>query len=500
MFEKLVSALPYNPSLIHQLGFYSKRLRQEQAIRRFGLIFILLAFFIQFFAVISPPQQSVAASPNDLINNGISSAADAANHCRNNALEGYGDIMKNYGISCDAIAAAPTVTIKSTDYNRNLYSMGHNPYGKAGETPVNVFGKTLYVRYLWSWDTHASSSYKALKVTVGATTYFILYNCGNLTSIGLPQPVPQPVPCPYNSAIFTGDAACVPPPPPACPQDHSIPATDALCKACPQDTTILKKNPLCVQCLNPRYPNVLNSSPDCKEVCKLDNSLDTDNKLCKVCEYKADILQSSPDCKACDKSANSTDVSSCIYVRKSAANLTQGLADATTRKAAAGDKIDYTLYAVNGSKADVKDYVFQESINDILDYANILDLHGGTKDSDGLVTWPAVTIKPGQTVMQRVSVQVMQVIPQTPRSSSDLGHFDLVMSNTYGNTVEIGLPASPPKVVEAVAGTELPHTGPGSSMIVAGMIAVFAAYFFARTRLLAQETKLVMQENSNGGL
>ena len=67
MFKKLLSNLPFNPSLIGQVSFYAKRMHQETAIRRVGLIFVLLAFFVQFFAVISPPEPSLAASGNDII-------------------------------------------------------------------------------------------------------------------------------------------------------------------------------------------------------------------------------------------------------------------------------------------------------------------------------------------------------------------------------------------------------------------------------------------------
>ncbi|MDB5184240.1 MAG: hypothetical protein JWN38_48 [Candidatus Saccharibacteria bacterium] len=498
MFEKLLAALPYNPSLVQQLSFYGRRLRREQAVRRAGVVVLLLAFFVQFFAVMSPPQSSLAQSPNDLINGGITSAADAANHCRANTTN-YGTILANYGISCDALAAAGTVTLKSTDYNKQLFSMGHNPYGKAGEQPVTIDGAgTLYVRYLWAWDSHAYSSYKALSVVVNGTQYFILYNCGNLTSIGVPKPVVKPVPCPYNAAYVVGDARCVPPPAP-CPQDHSITVDNAACKACPQDTSILKSNKLCQPCLNPRYPNVTQTSPACKEVCPLDHSIDKDSADCAPCKYNPGILGSNSECKACDKSATASDLSACINVAKSASNKTQGLEDATTKKAAAKDEIVYTLKATNSSKADYKDYIFRENISDVLDYANIEDLNGGTKSDDNIISWPAVTIKAGETATQTFTVKVMDVIPGTPRSTSDPGHFDLVMSNTYGNTVNIELPSTPPQAVAAVA-AEMPHTGPGSSMFVAGIIVMLASFFFARTRLLANETKLAIQEDTNGGL
>ncbi|HXR50208.1 MAG TPA: hypothetical protein VN778_04245, partial [Verrucomicrobiae bacterium] len=193
MFEKLLSQLPYNPGLSHQLAFYARRMREEATIRRTGLVFIALAFMVQFIAVLSPPQSTTAASNNDLINGGFSSAAEAARYCQNNTA-GYGTILGNYGITCTEVANSPVVTVHSTDSNRKLYSMGRLPYGLAGETPVTIGGKTYYFRYLWSWDTHGASTYSALRIIARATgkTYYLLYTCGNLVSVGLPQAYSPP--------------------------------------------------------------------------------------------------------------------------------------------------------------------------------------------------------------------------------------------------------------------------------------------------------------------
>src|ERR1700729_1336164 len=118
MFEKLVSLLPYNPSLGQQLSFYSHRMREEASVRRTGTIFLLLAFLIQFFAVISPPQATVADSTNDLIDGGFSSQSQAVSACKSNT-KNYGDILSNYGITCAEVSSATSLTIKSTDDSKN---------------------------------------------------------------------------------------------------------------------------------------------------------------------------------------------------------------------------------------------------------------------------------------------------------------------------------------------------------------------------------------------
>src|SRR4051812_34214110 len=109
MFEKLLSVLPYNPGLLHQMSFYSQRMREETAIRRLGMFFVVLAFLVQFIAVLNPPQQAAAASAssNDLIRGGFSSREDAYNHCMAGTPgEEYGSIMHDFGVTCKSIESA----------------------------------------------------------------------------------------------------------------------------------------------------------------------------------------------------------------------------------------------------------------------------------------------------------------------------------------------------------------------------------------------------------
>ena len=164
----------------------------------------------------------------------------------------------------------------------------------------------------------------------------------------------------------------------------------------------------------------------------------------------------------------------------------------------AGDTITYSLFAKNNGKGAVKDFVFQENMSDVLDYAAIIDLHGGQLDANNIVTWPAAAINAGATAQQQITVQVKNPIPQTPVSTSDGGHFDLTMTNVYGNTVNITLPGDVTKTVETVAAT-LPNTGPGTSLFFGAAVVMLAGYFFSRARLLATETSIALQDNNSGG-
>ncbi len=569
MFEKLVAVLPYNPGLAHQLSFYAKRMREEAAIRRVGVMVIVLAFFIQFFAVLSPPQPTVAASSNDLINGGISSAADAKRNCQSN-VQHYGDILNYYGISCADVGGASTVTLHSTDAGNQYFSMGHLPYGArnpnsgkvTGEVPINIPGAgRVYVRHLSSFDTGRYSSYKALKFRSSVTgkLYYILYSCGNLVAIGIPAPVhickynsdllaSSPrcfAPCKYNKDIPADSSKCYQP----CKYDRSISSSNSRCVApCKYNKDVASNSPLCfapcpipgkgnlpqsspkcfepcpynsqlssnnAQCFPPCQYNksISANSPECIAPCQYNNSLPSNSEQCFApCQYNKHIPSSSPECfqpcpynnaipssdsacKPCDKGISSQDTIACVEVHKTASNTTAGSSDANNTTANPGDVIVYSLFAQNTGKTTVKGFVFQENLSDVLDYADITDLHGGTIDTDHLVSWPGQDIPAGRTISEQITVKVKDPVPQTPVSASDPGHFDLIMTNVYGNTININLPGSPPKSVEAAAAT-LPNTGPGTSLFIAATIVMIAGYFYGRARLLAKESVLAIQDTT----
>jgi uncharacterized repeat protein (TIGR01451 family) len=516
MFEKLLANLPYNPAALHQLAFYGKRMRQEAIVRRTGLIFIVLAFFVQFFAFISPPVSTVAYSNNDMIVGGFKTRQTAVDNCTSD-VKNYKDVLNNFGISCADVNAATTTTISSTQDGNSLYSMGWLSYGQVNPTShkltgqeelndlLDVNGTTnpLYARHLSSFDTGSHSDYEALVVRSHVTgkTYYILYACGNLVAVGLPKTREI---CQYNDTSFQGDTTCYqqckyfssPPTamdspschPPICPLDHSIYATNALCKSCALDTSILKSDSRCVPCTSPLHSSVLKSSPLCVPICPYNNKLD----------------KTSPLCKPCSAAVSSTNALACVVIHKSAANLTENIPDANNTTAKAGDTIVYTLYAQNEGKSTISGYVFAENISDVLDYAKITNLYGGTIDSNDEITWPAVTINTDTTATKQVSVQVDSPIASTPVGPSDGGHYDLVMTNSFGNTVNINLPPPPAKIIEAVAPTSTPaqlvNTGPGTSLFIAAGVVIIAGYFFARTRLLAHESVIAVQDNVSGGL
>ncbi len=436
MFEKLLSILPYNPSIIDKFYFYSNRIKSEKSVRRMTLVILVIGFLVQFFAVFSPPTPTLAASPNDLINGGFSSASEAASDCSNN-IQNYESILSYYGITCSMVANASTVTINSDTYNHQLYSMGRLPYNIAGESTVNIPGIStpFYVRYLWGWDRPGTTSYyQALQINTAKQSYYLLYPCGNLTSIGFPIPNPPPPPQP-NPTCPIGTTGT----PPNC-----VKPTVA---TCPIGTTGTPPN-----CVKPQ------ALPYCQTLISTENPY------------------------------------ACIQTSKSAQNITESINNANNTKAQPGDVIEYTLNAKNIGNQTVNNYVFQDNLSYVLDYSNVINLNGGSLNSNDEIVWPPVNIGANQTISKQFEVKVDNPIPSTPTSTSDPNYFNLIMSNTFGNTININLPSPPAKTIETVTTTTLPNTGPGTSLIVVGIITVIAGFFFYRSRILVKESDIVIKE------
>lgn len=559
MFEKLLSVLPSNPGISNQLAFYARRMREEAALRRIGLFFIVLAFFVQFFAVLAPPVATSAYSNNDLVNGPTTSKSQAVQACRNND-KSYKDVMRTFGITCDDIAAGDVVNLNSTDTDgsgHHLYSLGWLPQGQhnnntgrdTNESQINVlnYGQPVYSRLLHSWDSADSgSNYQAVKFHANGQVYFILFGCGNLVFWG--QPVPLPI-CPFNHNLLKTDNDCF------CPFDHSLAPgdnkcycpfnnnigyNDAKCRCpfndkispsdskcycpfnkkisasdskcyCPFDKTISAGDSKCGCPFNKSIP-----ASDSKCYCPFDNTLSAQDKNCYcpvpgkttlgknspdcfvACPYNSSLAVGDSRCKPCEKSLSTEDATACVMIHKSAINVTTGGSDADGTTAHAGDVITYTLYAKNNGKKDVKDYPgFVENMTDVLDYADITDLHGGTLNSiTKVVTWPLEDIKAGATATHQITVKVKNPIPSTPAGSTDPQHYDLTMTNVFGNSINIKLPPPPTVVVQQTA-NQLPNTGPGESLAAIAVVMVVGGYFYGRARLLHEESVIAVQDAAN---
>ncbi|OGF03930.1 MAG: hypothetical protein A3H14_02505 [Candidatus Doudnabacteria bacterium RIFCSPLOWO2_12_FULL_49_8] len=135
---------------------------------------------------------------------------------------------------------------------------------------------------------------------------------------------------------------------------------------------------------------------------------------------------------------------------KRAFNQTRN-ADAITVVAQPGDIIVYTLSVTNQGNTPAANYVFQDDISDVLQLSQLQDFSDGTFNLGALsLSWPAVTISPGVTVTKTFTVKV---------NSSFASGLDNVMTNTFGNTVNVQV--NKPTVAGAFIS---PKTGPTTNL------------------------------------
>ena len=187
MFRKLVTNLPFQPALLGQVGFYVHRLRQEQALRRLGLILTALVVLVQIFAIMSPAKSSVATSAADIVY-GANSRQDVLQAYRNNRDKlGRTDIQaifNHYGIGLDQITNAKLTTIKASsdhDYINTSRSTTNLP-----DKFVNISGAAdggLYEFPLEYWrQGEFPKGYPALSgiSSYGFKFWILLKGCGNI--------------------------------------------------------------------------------------------------------------------------------------------------------------------------------------------------------------------------------------------------------------------------------------------------------------------------------
>lgn len=220
MFKKLVANLPFNPSLISQIAFYTDRLKRERAVRGLSVFFILITMFVQMFAVVVPPQKSLAASDNHILDGLTSSRSAQAN--KDFLLQTWDSnddvraIYSVFGVTREDIAAIEPKQVTVFSGNADYWTIGRNSlYGysnvsqqyKDSQVTIQYAGlnsattaddRFVYNRSLRAWDivNKQGNHYAALQGTIRQTgeTFWILYDCGNLTKLTPHTPPPPPPP------------------------------------------------------------------------------------------------------------------------------------------------------------------------------------------------------------------------------------------------------------------------------------------------------------------
>lgn len=533
MFRKLVSHLPFSPSLINELGFYAKRLSKEEATRRLGLIFTALALIVQSLVVFSPPESANAADPSDMVRGGVWSGSQMMSHYDANTND-IKQLFDAVGITRAELSQATQnlQTLSSRDGN---YSWGMTPnFSSAqgeGTYAVKSAGggmRHFYYRPHQLWGNFTYSAYVGHSEKFG--WFAIMRNCGNLITKRIP-PVPT---CPPGQ-IGTYPNCTTPPAPVAVCNGLTIKqngnsyqlTADA---GTAHGATIQKyvfsiyRGATLVKTIESteKTATYKEEKPGTyKVVLTVKTSLgDRTAEGCQKtftiaeperCPQNPSLLKDDPRCQPCPAEptlwAEDKKCAASFVQLKDATNLTQNNIDATKATAKAHDRITYRLKVTNKGLAPEK-YTFTENLGDVLQYATIFEAGGGTLKEDTnsnagktILQWPEITIKPGETQERSFTIQMVSKISSMSTGSSHPGSFDCRMDNTFGNTVSVNVDCpTEKKVVETVA-TQLPRTGAGENMLFAGIVLSVVTYFYLRSRQLKKEVRIVRHAfNTTGAM
>lgn len=516
MFRKIVSNLAFSPALVGQLGFYAKRLRKEEATRRIGLIFTVLALVVQSFAVFSPPESANAANPSDFIRGGVSSINEYIHYYDQNS-NNIKDIFTSLGITRSEMLAAKKSTINS----KEVFSWGMTSRFSAaqGERTYNYQKSsgstgTVYYRPLKLWDSKPytiahGSTYEAW---IGHSDKFgwfaLMKNCGNLITKRTPPPAPKPA------------AAC---------QDLNVQRITRTryqfdARASAKNGAKVKsytfavtgngktvKKTISTSKTSASYTYTQDSPGDytatlavaTSEGTKSSSACATKFTVAKeqLCAFNQSLPVNSPDCQPCPGDSliwiKDEKCEAKIVQTKSASNISQGGVDATTLTAKASNKIAYTVTVENKGLNSTQTGL-KENLDDVLEYATLADNGGASFDKETkTLTWPDITLKPGEKQSRVFVVQLAGTVPAVAQGKSDRTSYDCRMTNTFGNTVDIKVNCPAPKQVEQVV-EELPHTGASENMLFAGGVLAIVAYFYARSRQVKKEVRLIRRDLNAG--
>ena len=223
--------------------------------------------------------------------------------------------------------------------------------------------------------------------------------------------------------------------------------------------------------------------------------------LPQKCSVNPQLLATDEACKTCP--GNETiwvNDKSCIpnIIRsKKAVNISQGYVSAPTVTAKPGDQISYTITITNTGLQSASTEL-SDNLSDVLEYSTLTDNGGGSlNNTTGVISWSDINLKPNESQTRTFIIRILDNIPATAKGSSNQTSYDCTITNTFGNSISINIECPAPKTIEKIT-SELPKTGPSENLIFACIILALAAYFFARSRQLEKEIRII-RKNTNMG-
>lgn len=209
MINRIISNLPFNPSLVEELSFYSKRLRQEKSIRRIGFVMLALSLLVQIFAATFPVEKSLAASDNDVIRGGVNNLQQLRN--KYNSQADVKALYQRFGLEIGDLRDGGAQHINFGFHDQG--SQGTKTVGRINFSYTNseslgrFAGSTFYSRSASEWQGSTAAFAFGKQTGSDGRDYlvWVLKDCGNIAyrpvdnfqaGVGPQQTVEKPKPQP----------------------------------------------------------------------------------------------------------------------------------------------------------------------------------------------------------------------------------------------------------------------------------------------------------------
>lgn len=173
-------------------------------------------------------------------------------------------------------------------------------------------------------------------------------------------------------------------------------------------------------------------------------------------------------------------------------------ADATKVIAQPGDQLTYTFTVTNPLK-DAIVLPVAVSLYDTLEYARINNIDHGTLDTTlGIVSWPEINLKAGESHTYTLTASVLRDIPATNQGISTPSSYDCVMTSLLYDSKHVAVACPPVKNIESVT-RNLPRLN--TTWFAVEVIAVLCIiYLYLRSHLIKEEVRLIRKDINAGNI
>lgn len=191
-----------------------------------------------------------------------------------------------------------------------------------------------------------------------------------------------------------------------------------------------------------------------------------------------------------------------IKLSKTAVNLSKNIADSSGTKVSGGDVLQFNLMTQNLSNKNYGRYKAEDYIGDVLQYAEVINQNelkakGIKLSGHNYLTWEE-KLEPYASSTKVIRLKLKNSIPLTNSPYQGSTDYDCMLTNTYGNSVNIKVDCPLVKNLGQSI-DKLPDTSPSSTIVISSTLALMSGYLAFRSRLLARELEFVRRSYSNSG-